>query len=79
MVKQSHDPGQDLIKPGGCIGKPGGKEGQNHVHGDLGVDDVACGAGEFFPEANQAVAGRAQKGSEKDHAENAEIVVGVVK
>ena len=27
MVKQSHDPGQDQIKPGGRIGKPGGKKG----------------------------------------------------
>ena len=53
-------------EPGGWVGEPGGKEGQNHVHGDLGVDDVACGAGEFFPETDQAVAGRAQKGSEKE-------------
>ena len=68
-----------MVEPGGWVGEPGGKEGQNHVHGDLGVNDVACGAGEFFPETDQAVAGRAQKGSEKDHAENAKIVVGIVK
>ena len=50
-----HDPGHDQIKPGSRIGKPGGKERQHHIHGDLSVDHMTCWASEFSPETAQQI------------------------
>ena len=51
-----HDPGHDQVKPGSRIGKPCCKERQHHVHGDLGVDHMTGGAGEFSSETSQHIA-----------------------
>ena len=50
-----HDPGNDQVKPGGRIGKPGGKERQHHIHSDLGVNHMTCRTGEFSPETAQQI------------------------
>lgn len=37
---QIHRPSYRQIKPGSRIGKPGGKKGQHHIHGNLGVKHI---------------------------------------
>ena len=78
MVKQSHDPGQDQIKPGGCIGKPGGKEGQHQIRRKLRIQKISQRITHFPEFHHKNIGNSSQNAGKKKYSDPSKIIIGIV-
>ena len=78
MVKQSHDPRQDQIKPGGRVGKPGGKKDSIRYAANCAYRRYPNGFLHLPKLHHQNIGNGTKDAGKKQHSDPSKIIVGII-